>query len=134
MGGALAASGAGLATSIVANAGIAAVGEVANQVIEHHGINNIDAKEVLVSGLIGGVAGAVGGAGASKGNVNTAMSLGRQLSSRAANTGEIGLAFSYYLKNMRTVGSKSIYKELHKSLIKGSFVTTIGVLAKRLMR
>ena len=131
-GGALAASGVGLIGSIAGNAGIAMMGNAAKQVVKNRGFNDFNAYDMLIDGAIGAFSGFVGGKGASRGNVKSAMALGRQLTKRIANTGEIGRAISYYAKNMMTEGGKSIYKELNKSLIKGGTTTLVGITLKDL--
>ena len=78
-------------------------------------------------------AGAIGGSGASKGNAKSAMTLGRQLSRRIKNTGEVRLAVSHYAKNMKTVGGKSIYRELNNSLVRGGSSTFSAITAKELL-
>ena len=128
--GALAASGVGLVGSIAGNAGIAMAQNAADQIIKNQGFDNFDTCDMFIDGAIGAFVGAAGGSGASKGNVKSAMSLGRQLSRRICNTGEIGLAFSYYAKNMMTEGGKSIYKELNKSLLKSAGAAFLAFTTK----
>lgn len=130
--GALAASGVGLIGSIAGNAAIAMAGNATNQVVKNNGFGNFDVGDLLLDGAIGAVAGAAGGSGASKGNAKSAMTLGRQLSRRINKTGEIGLALSYYAKNMMTTGGKSIYRNLNVSLIRGGVASLFAKTAKKL--
>lgn len=131
--GALAATGVGIVGSIAGNAAISMAGNAANQIHKNHGFKKFDLGDKLIDGAIGAFAGAVGGASASRGNARSAMTLGKQLTKRIINTGEIGRAISYYSKNMMIEGGKSIFRELGRSLIKGGVASFIGITTKELL-
>lgn len=132
--GALAATGVGLFGSVAGNAAISMVGNAADQVIKNHGFSKFDTTDMVIEGVIGGISGGAGGSGASRGNAKSVMSLGRQLTRRIKKTGEVRAAFSYYTKNMKTTGGKSIFTRLRKSLDRGGAVSFFGKTIKGCLR
>lgn len=132
--GALAASGVGLIGQIVGGAAIGAAGNL----IEQKAIKKskkIDAKSLLVDAAIGGISGALGGKGASKGNSKSAMKLGKQFTKNVKNSIKynkktIGNSYRYYVKNMHTIGGKSIYANLFKGIGKSSVSSTLANIWK----
>lgn len=119
--GLLAASGAGLALSITGNAAISSLGNAANQ-IKNKGIKNFDFGDMIIDGLIGGVAGAVGGRGMGKSaNIRKLNNnLTKKVFSRSSKIAKKGVR--YYVSQTRT-----IYKtNLRNPLIYSGCTSIIG--------
>ena len=117
----LAASGAGLALSITGNAAISSLGNAANQ-IKNKGIKNFDFGDMIIDGLIGGVAGAVGGRGMGKSaNIRKLNNnLTKKVFSRSSKIAKKGVR--YYVSQTRT-----IYKtNLRNPLIYSGCTSIIG--------
>ena len=112
--GLLAASGAGLALSITGNAAISSLGNAANQ-IKNKGFRNFDFGDMIIDGLIGGVAGAVGGRGMGK-SVNIRKlnnNLTKKVFSRSSKIAKKGVR--YYVSQTRTIYKNNLFKPLIKS-------------------
>ena len=63
----------------------------------------------------------------------SAISQGKRLTKRIIDTCEVRAAFAYYIKNMKTTGGKSIYKNLAVSLLKGGCTSFMANAVKCLL-
>ena len=106
LGGALAASGAGLLTMVLGGAAIAAAENATDQIIRNNGLNGFNTKEMLYESGKGAAFAFIGGPGSGSKNLNrlglqTLKRTGREIAENGLLAGlkEAKKAFSYYLKN-----------------------------------
>ena len=113
--GLLAASGVGLVGSIAGNAAISMAGNAANQVVRNDGFSNFDAGDMLLDGVIGGIAGAVGGSGMGKSvNLRTLnQNLTRKVFSGSTQLAKQGA--KYYLSQTKTLYKKFLIEPMLKA-------------------
>ena len=124
--GLLAATGIGLVGSIAGNAAISMAGNAANQVIESNGFSNFNVGDMLIDGVIGGVAGAIGGKGMGKSaNIKTLNgNLTKKVFSGSLDTARKGI--KYYVSQ-----TKYAYREyLVQPLIYAGAASLVGYGAK----
>ena len=124
--GALAASGVGIFGSIVGNATIAMAGNATNQIIKNKGFKNFDVGDMLVDGVIGGIAGSVGKEGLGKhvnfGTLNKRLT--NKILSRSAKAAKQGI--KYYVSQTR----RPYWEYLIKSTLKAAAATAALLTAK----
>ena len=117
LGGALAASGAGLLT-VLGGAAIAAAENATDQIIRNNGLNGFNTKEMLYESGKGAAFAFIGGPGSGSKNLNrlglqTLKRTGREIAENGLLAGlkEAKKAFSYYLKN-----TSKYYKKVIKDM------------------
>ena len=118
LGGALAASGAGLLTMVLGGAAIAAAENATDQIIRNKGLNGFNTKEMLYESGKGAAFAFIGGQGSGSKNLNrlglqTLKRTGREIAENGLLAGlkEAKKAFSYYLKN-----TSKYYKNVIKDM------------------
>ena len=118
LGGALAASGAGLLTMVLGGAAIAAAENATDQIIRNNGLNGFNTKEMLYESGKGAAFAFIGGPGSGSKNLNrlglqTLKRTGREIAENGLLAGlkEAKKAFSYYLKN-----TSKYYKNVIKDM------------------
>ncbi len=90
--GGLAATGVGLVAQVAANAAVGAASDLGDQLYVNKGdIKKVDAKSVLISGAIGGVAGVVGGKGADVKNLTGVYTTSKEVLKSAVSPKKIAM-------------------------------------------